>query len=75
MYTYLFHHFPDEHALIVVVLDLLVEGINHQLLGAVAMEALEAEHIGQCNHVDVATLYGEGGVCVCVRECERGWGR
>lgn len=54
--TYLFHHFPDEHALVVVVLDLLVEGINHQLLGAVAMEALEAEHIGQCNHVDVATL-------------------
>lgn len=53
---YLLHHFPDEHALVVVVLDLLVEGINHQLLGAVAMEALEAEHVGQRNHVHVATL-------------------
>lgn len=57
---YLLHHLPDEHALVVVVLDLLVQGINHQLLGAVAMETLESEHIGQRNHVHVTT-------CVCVR--------
>lgn len=42
-----FNHFPGEHALVVVILQLLIQRINHQLLNVVARQTFKAEHVIQ----------------------------
>lgn len=54
LFFLLLNHFPDEAALIEVILHLLVERVCNELFKVVSWIALESEKIKQYNRVHIA---------------------